>query len=155
MSEAPCTSAGGQTPKKRAKSRARQDPPNPTSIYLSLCASPETYRLPPAKSVAVTTLQQQAFHWPEFWRTTGNRLSSLVRPSFVNPLKDLPCLCDGIRDGALPRRAWSDTSFVEFPCCQDCCGKKIAYFRCSSIGSSTRNGEAQGTVEFLYGKRGA
>src|SRR5215471_9737021 len=74
MSEAPCTSAGGQTPKKRAKSRARQDPPNPTSIYLSLYASPETYRSPPAKSVAVTTLQQQAFRWPEFWRTTGSRI---------------------------------------------------------------------------------
>src|SRR5215472_14117354 len=27
----------------------------------------------------------------------------LARPAFVNPLKDLLCLYDGVRDGALPR----------------------------------------------------
>src|SRR5215471_634485 len=45
----------------------------------------------------------------------------LARPAFVNPLQDLLCLCDGVRDRALTRRAWLVAYLVEFTCCQDCC----------------------------------
>jgi hypothetical protein len=35
---------------------------------------------------------------------------------------------DGVRDGALPRWTWLGAYFVEFPCCQDSCGKKDCVF---------------------------
>src|SRR5262249_17157203 len=40
-----------------------------------------------------------------------------ARPTFLNSLEDEICVSDGVSDGALPRRAWLDTYFVEFPCC--------------------------------------
>src|SRR5215475_5466129 len=52
----------------------------------------------------------------------------LARPAFVNPLKDLLCLCDGVRDGALPRRAWLVAYLVELARCQDCCCKRGGVF---------------------------
>ena len=46
------------------------------------------------------------------------------RPAFVNPLG----VRDGVRNGALPRRAWLGAYFVKFSCCKDRCGKKDCVF---------------------------
>jgi hypothetical protein len=48
-------------------------------------------------------------------------------------LQEAPGILDCVSDGALPRWAWLDTYFVEFPCGQDRWGKRFAYFRCSGI----------------------
>ena len=51
-----------------------------------------------------------------------------ARPTFLNSLENEIGVRDGVRNGALPGRAWFDTDFVQFPGCQDRCCKKDCVF---------------------------
>jgi hypothetical protein len=58
----------------------------------------------------------------------GEELFFLTWPALVNPLENEIGVRDGVRNGALPRRAWLGTYFVKFPGCQDRCGEKDCVF---------------------------
>ena len=52
----------------------------------------------------------------------------LTWPAFVNRLENEIGVRDGVRNGALPRRAGRASDLVQFSCCQDRCGKKVCIF---------------------------
>ena len=57
-----------------------------------------------------------------------DRFGVLRRPLLINLFEDALGILDRVSDGALSRRAWLDTYFVEFPCCKNRCGKKDCVF---------------------------
>jgi hypothetical protein len=54
--------------------------------------------------------------------------TTFMRPAFVNPPENQFGVRDGVRNGALPRRAGLASDLVEFPRRQDCCCEQDCVF---------------------------